>query len=238
MSLYVYGITDASHPGVPDGTTGVGDPAPEVRQAGGGRLAALVSEAPDGIRPKRRDLLAHQRVLELAGTSGPVLPLRFGGISPDEETLTGVLAEREDHYTERLRSLAGKVEFNLKASHDEDAVVRLVLESDPDLRETALAHRDTGGGTQEQRIALGERVALGVQRREAEDARVIREAMEQVCDEVSAGPEGRGWLANLSFLVPADGIEGLRKAVEQLDEQEPHLVLTLTGPLPPYSFVE
>ncbi len=63
MSTYVYGITARSHPALPEGMTGVGEPPRPVRLPHGGELAAVVSDAPEGLRPERRDLLAHQNVL-------------------------------------------------------------------------------------------------------------------------------------------------------------------------------
>jgi hypothetical protein len=82
VSTYVYGIARKSHPRLPEKMGGVGDPPRPVRIVETGKLAALVSDAPEGLRPKRRDLLAHQSVLAEAGEAGPVLPMRFGASPP------------------------------------------------------------------------------------------------------------------------------------------------------------
>ncbi|WP_405810168.1 GvpL/GvpF family gas vesicle protein [Streptomyces sp. NBC_00210] len=238
MSTYVYGIARSSHPSLPEEAKGVGDPPRPVRILKQGRLAALVSDAPEDLRPKRRDLLAHQNVLREAGEEGTVLPLRFGGISPDDETLASVLAEREDHYLERLLALDGRAEYNVKANHDEEAVLHRVLADDPRLRAMAEAGRTAGGGSHEQKIQLGERIATAVQLREAADADLVRARLEEAAEEVSAGPQSTGWLANLSFLVVRERGADFLNAVDELRKQQPHLVLTVTGPLPPYSFVE
>ena len=238
MSTYVYGIARSSHPSLPEEAKGVGDPPRPVRILKQGRLAALVSDAPEDLRPKRRDLLAHQNVLREAGEEGTVLPLRFGGISPDDETLASVLAEREDHYLERLLALDGRAEYNVKANHDEEAVLHRVLADDPRLRATAEAGRTAGGGSHEQKMQLGERIATAVQLREAADADLVRARLEEAAEEVSAGPQSTGWLTNLSFLVGRERGADFLNAVDELRKQQPHLVLTVTGPLPPYSFVE
>ncbi|MFF8938135.1 GvpL/GvpF family gas vesicle protein [Streptomyces paradoxus] len=70
---------------------------------------------------------AHQRVLDAAGEGGVLLPIRFASISSDDSAVTTALAERADHLLERLRVLEGKTECNPKASHDEEAVLRLVV---------------------------------------------------------------------------------------------------------------
>ncbi|MFM9554646.1 Gas vesicle synthesis protein GvpL/GvpF [Streptomyces sp. cf124] len=238
MSTYVYGITAGSHPGLPEGMGGVGDPARPVRILKEGELAAIVSEAPEGLRPKRKDLLAHQNVLSEVGAGGPLLPMRFGSVAPDDASVTGVLAERADHYRERLGALDGKVEYNVKASHDEEAVLHRVMGENPELRAMTEANRQAGGGTYEDRLRLGEMVVAAVQAREADDATELRQALEPAAEAVSAGPESTGWLANLSFLVDRQSAAGFLEAVDAVRKSHPHIEVRVNGPLPPYSFVE
>ncbi|MEU9211614.1 GvpL/GvpF family gas vesicle protein [Streptomyces sp. NPDC048415] len=238
MSTYVYAITAASHPSLPEGMGGVGEPALPVRVLKEGELAAIVSDAPEGLRPKRRDLLAHQNVLSEAEGGGPVLPMRFGSVAQDDAAVTGVLAERVEHYLERLEALAGKVEYNVKASHDEEAILHRVMAENPEIRAVTEANRQAGGGTYEQRLRLGELVVAAVQSREAEDAVEIQHTLQPVADAVSVGPESTGWLANVSFLVDRKSAEVFFTAVEQVRKSHPHLDVRVNGPLPPYSFVE
>lgn len=238
MSTYVYGITAASHPALPEGLAGVGDPALPVRVLKEGDLAAIVSDAPEGLRPKRRDLLAHQNVLSEAGAAGCILPMRFGSVAPDDGTVTGVLAERSEHYKERLRTLDGKVEYNVKATHDEEAVLHRVMSDNPEIRAVTEANRKAGGGSYDERLRLGEMVVAAVKAREAEDAGEVQRALEPVAEAISVGPESSGWLANVSFLVERDAAASFLEAVDQLRKAHPHLDLRVNGPLPPYSFVD
>ncbi|TXS48645.1 gas vesicle protein [Streptomyces sp. uw30] len=238
MSTYVYGITASSHPALPQDMGGVGDPARPVRVLKQGELAALVSEAPEGLRPKRRELLAHSHVLAEAGAAGCVLPMRFGSVAPDDDTVTSVLAERAEHYRERLTALDGRVEYNVKASHVEEAVLHRVLAENTELRAMTEANRQAGGGSHEERLRLGEMVVAAIQAQEAEDATDVQHTLEPAADAVSVGPDSSGWLANVSFLVERDGAENFLTAVEQLRKGHPHLEVRVNGPLPPYSFVE
>ncbi|MGW7281519.1 GvpL/GvpF family gas vesicle protein [Streptomyces sp. NPDC054844] len=238
MSTYVYGITAGSHPSLPEGLAGVGEPPREVRVIEAGGLAAVVSDAPEGLRPKRRELLAHQNVLSEAGAGGCVLPMRFGSVAPDDSAVTGVLAERAEHYRERLGALDGRVEYNVKANHVEEAVLHHVMAENPEIRALAESNRQSGGGSYESKIQLGEMVAAAVQGKEAEDAVVLERALEPVADAVSVGPESTGWLANVSFLVKQDSAEEFLAAVERARRDLPHLEVRVNGPLPPYSFVE
>ncbi|MGC9539368.1 GvpL/GvpF family gas vesicle protein [Streptomyces sp. UG1] len=238
MSTYVYGITASSHPAPPKGMGGVGDPSRPVRVLAEGELAALVSDAPEGLRPKRRELLAHAGVLAEAGEAGCVLPMRFGSVAPDDDTVTAVLAERAEHYKERLTALDGKVEYNVKASHAEEAVLHRVLAENPEIRAMTEANRQAGGGSYQQRLQLGEMVVAAVKAQEAEDATDVRHTLQPAAEAVSVGAESTGCLANVSFLVDRDGAETFLTAVEQLRQGHPHLELRVNGPLPPYSFVE
>jgi len=238
VSTYVYGIPAASHPALPDGLGGVGEPPQPVRILEEGELAAVVSDAPEGLRPKRRDLLAHQNVLSESGADGCILPMRFGSVAPDDGTVTAVLAERADHYKERLRTLDGKVEYNVKATHDEEAVLHRVMSENPEIRALTESNRQAGGGSYEQKLHLGEMVVAAVKAREAEDAVSVQQALEPHADATSVGPESTGWLANVSFLVERDSAARFLNEVEQIRKDHPHLDLRVNGPLPPYSFVD
>lgn len=237
MSTYVYGITHASHLLSKD-VHGVGDPPEPVRMLRQGELAAIVSDAPEELRPKRRDLLAHQRVLDAAGEDGVVLPIRFASISPNDETVTSVLAERADHLLERLRALDGKTEYNLKANHKEEAVLQLVVADNDEIRSLAQANREAGGGSQEDQVRLGQMIAAALQAREAADADMLHRELRPAAEAVSPGPPSTGWLANLSFLIDRASTAQFLNAVEQLRQHHPHLELRVNGPLPPYSFVD
>jgi hypothetical protein len=238
VSTYVYGITASSHPALPEDMGGVGDPPCPVRVLKEGDLTAVVSDAPEGLRPKRRDLLAHQNVLAEAGAGGVVLPMRFGSLAPDDDTVTGVLAERAEHYKERLRALDGKVEYNVKATHQEEAVLHRVMSENSEIRAMTEANRQAGGGSYDERLRLGEMVAAAVKAREEQDAAELQSALEPVASAVAAGPESTGWLLNVSFLVDRDSAESFLAEVEQTRKGHPHIELRVNGPLPPYSFVE
>lgn len=80
-----------------------------------GRVAAVVSQAPPKLRARRRDLLAHQELLLALSEHGPVLPMRFGMVAPDETVIRRQLADDEERHLAALESLAGRVEINVKA---------------------------------------------------------------------------------------------------------------------------
>ena len=81
-------------------------------------------------------------------------------------------------------------------------------------------------------------VADGVRAREAHDAERVGNALAPHAERHIPGPESTGWLVNLSFLTERGTTAGFLEAVDTLRQENPHLDLTVNGPLPPYSFVQ
>ncbi|MFL1381330.1 MULTISPECIES: GvpL/GvpF family gas vesicle protein [unclassified Nocardiopsis] len=237
--LYVYGIL--RDPSFPEefAFPGVGDPPGRVTPVRAAGLAAAVSPAPEDLRPRRRDLVAHQSVLEALAEPGPVLPLRFGVVAQGREALAEELERSRERYEALLAEVEGRAEVNVKAYHDEDRALRAVLEGDERLREANRRLREAGGGTVSERMAFGEEVAHAVAALAAADADTIVRALSEVTDRLVLGTSAAagGCLANVSLLVDRAGAERVEQAARRLDRDLAHVRLDVHGPLPPYSFV-
>jgi Gas vesicle synthesis protein GvpL/GvpF len=238
VSTYVYAMVRADHPLGDEPLLGVGEPPVPTRLLTEGGLGAVVSEAPEGLRAKRRELLAHQRVIAALGEAGPVLPMRFGSLSPHDAAVRAVLAERGDHYLGRLAELEGRVEFNVKAAHREEVLLRGVVARDHRIRELNERTRAGGHDAHKERLLLGELVAQAVRDQEDHDRETIREALRPLAHDDAPGPEIGECLCNHSFLVDRAVAHDFQGAVRRLELENEHLQLTVHGPLPPYSFVE
>lgn len=237
MGTYVYAVAAEDHPVRLEDLTGVGRPPEQVRTVHEPPLLAVVSDAPAELRAKRRDLMAHQAVLERLMEDGSVLPMRFGLVAPDEDSVKQVLGENTEAYTERLRLLAGCVEYNLKAARDEDDLLREVVTSSPEVRrlnEFTRAHPEA----QDERMRLGETVSGEVRRREDEAGRELVAALSPGAERhVVADPDKEHFL-NVSFLVRRASADAFTRAVREEGERRGDAyTLSVYGPLPPYSFV-
>jgi hypothetical protein len=237
MAVYVYAITAATHPLRLDDLNGVGDPPTQLRTVQGGILSAVVSDAPQGLRAKRRDVGAHQAVQERLMADGTVLPLRFGLLAPDDDAVRAVLEENAERYTERLAALDGCTEYHLKAAQDEDALLRQILQDSPEARRLNDDIR-AGHNNPDLPLALGELVANEVQARQEALAAAVIEALRPLArDERASQTAGNDFL-NVSFLVD-------RRREDRFTATEKNLAAELgedfdwrlRGPLPPYSFV-
>ncbi|MEU9398866.1 GvpL/GvpF family gas vesicle protein [Streptomyces sp. SID4985] len=237
MAVYIYSVTGKQHPLRLDGLRAVGESPSGLRAVSAGALCAVVSDAPDNLRPKRRDIGAHQEVQERLMADGTVLPLRFGLVAEDDDAVRAALEERADEYTERLRALEGCSEYHLKASQDEDTLLRQILQESSAARELNDAIR-AGTADVGAPVRLGEMVAREVQARQEALATGVVEALRPFARDVdSSQPTGENFLS-VSFLVPEDQEEAfLTTELSVAHQLGDDLDLRLHGPLPPYSFV-
>jgi hypothetical protein len=237
VSTYVYAFTKASHPLPVDTVAGVGEHTPlrVVRQGG---LTAVVSDAPRQLRAKRRDLEAHERVVEALLAEGTVLPMRFGTVASDDEAVEAELASSAGRYTELLAQLRGKVELNVKAVHREEAVLRGLLLDDRELRNLREALQAAGGGSHHDKVEFGEKLSAALDERRTRDAEHVVAELRPHASAVTLGPPVGGCFVNASFLVGAKQRKKFEASLKRLRQELSELVeIRLYGPLPPYSFV-
>ncbi|MEV7611978.1 GvpL/GvpF family gas vesicle protein [Streptomyces sp. NPDC089799] len=237
MAVYVYAITLREHPCRTDGITGVGAHAGPVRVVSTQELNAVVSDVDEEIRPKRRDVAAHQAVQNGLMADGTPLPLQFGYTAPDDEAVRHVLREQEPAYRAALERVQGCAEYNVKASWEQDRLLRRILDDSPrgrGLNEEILA------GSQDPRLPLelGRMIADEVDvRRSNAAAELCRALMPLGRESILHTPGGEDFL-NLSVLVPRGGEDALLKAHADLGRApDDGVTVRLVGPLPPYSFV-
>jgi len=238
-ALYIYGIVETDEPaGLAELPAVGGAPPGNVRTVSEPELPvrAVVSPAPAELRGKRRDLLAHQRVLDALAEQGAVLPMRFGVVAPDESTLLAGLRAETERYRALLHELAGQVELNLKAVPDEEHFVASAA-NDPAVRNALAAVRRNG--SHERQLQLGQAVADAVARRRQLCGTQLLTELRPLASRTSTLQAGEQYALNAAFLVPRPAVEKFTGAVDRLREQlAPAVELVLTGPLPPYSFVE
>jgi Gas vesicle synthesis protein GvpL/GvpF len=239
MPSYVYCFTHSKHPLALDALRGVGAEETALRAVRHDGLAAVVSDAPEGLRPKRRDLVAHETVLETLCAAGPVVPLRFGTVAPDDGAVTDELARGARRYADPLIRLAGHVERNVKGAHQEDALLADLLTANPQLRAGNEALRASGGGSEAERAAFGEQVYLAVEQRRIRDTAYVVSALRPFAELDRHAPAVEGCFMNVSFLIPAEAQGDFDAAVTQLRTGvQGYAELRVSGALPPYSFVD
>ncbi|MFF2729023.1 GvpL/GvpF family gas vesicle protein [Streptomyces sp. NPDC058008] len=232
--VYVYAIIPVGT-ALPPGAVGVGGPPAALRRVDEGQVTAVVSDAPSRLRARRRDLMAHQDVLLGLADRGSLLPMRFGAVAPDEESVRAQLAGSQDGHLATLSHLDGCVEINLKALPAQDSLAAVVAE-EKDVRRLREAVRRRPD--YEANVRLGEAVATALSRRAAEAGKKLLRTLTPMAREVAAGPEVHGCSLNVSFLVDRSGSDSFRATVRRFaDTHREHAEFRVAGPLPCYSFV-
>jgi hypothetical protein len=236
---YVYGVLRGD--GGPPAVEGIAGAPLELVPSGG--VAALTSVAPDEyLEAGREELLTHSRVLEAALEQGTVLPMRFGVVVPDAATVRERLLDgHREELVAQLAEMDGKVEIALKGLYDEAAILREIVASDPEVAalRTALEGKPEAA-TYQERIRLGELVAVAFAARQEQDSAAIAEELRPRAVAVAVGePFHERMAVNASFLVERAKLAEFDRAVDDIGRREASRIrFRSTGPLPPHSFVE
>lgn len=166
----------------------------------------------------------HQRVIELAMSSGTVVPFRFGAILPDQEAVCQLLRERRLSLRSLLDRLSGKEEWSVTISCPSRKVVQ-----SPRAVQMSSGRKAAGGEVQaELEIRLQECVR-----------HLSEKAEETVVNATGIYGDGDGRsLLRASFLVNRSKLHWFMQARDELEHRYRRLGLSLlySGPWPPYSF--
>jgi hypothetical protein len=237
-ALYVYGVMragslrDAQVHGVADA------PVAEVTHAD---LSALVSRVPIPVRAKRRELLSHADVLNAAVAAGTVLPLSFGTVFPDEETLVSDFLEpRADELRDLLDRLAGRVELTLKGYYRQEAVLAEIVRTNPRIARLREATRERpGAATHAARLELGTAVAAELDARSRSDAAAILDELRPLVVDMRVDERAiEGQVLSASLLVERQHVAAVDAVMDAIARrQADRIEFKYVGPLAPHSFV-
>ncbi len=234
---YIYGVVPASAQ-LPE-HEGIGGSRLELVSVDG--VAALVSDGPDEPTMGREAMTTHARVLEAAHALGTVLPMRFGVVMRDSaEVSRDLLSAHREELLAQLEEFDGKAELKLRATYEEEPLMREVVSDDQDvarLRESLRGAPEDA--TYYGRIQLGELVAAAIERRRERDAEAIMGKLTPLALAADlAPPPHERIVLNASFLVERSRLEEFDAAVDRVGEaQAGRMRFKYTGPLPPHSFV-
>jgi hypothetical protein len=241
VETYVYGVLHVDSAKVV-ATSGVGPLMGPLRRVTHGSLCALVSDVPAGeLTATREDLFRHTEILQSLMHGTTILPMRFGTIMPDDETVASrLLHAREDELEQLLQELDGRVELTLRAVYHESILGEVVAEN-PEiahLNERVRAQSPEAGYYE--RIRLGELVANSLQaKRELDAGAIIDHLQPHAVDMMTGAPQHERAVLNAAFLVDERRIERFDAAADAIARsQAERMRFRYTGPVPPFSFVE
>lgn len=220
-----------------------GDSLPEVWVVESGDLAAIAGKAPEqDAKGTRNQALAHARVLEASIVDSPVVPFRFGIMVPgDQEVASDLLDARHDELAELLKKVENWVQMTLKAYYDEEAVLREIIDREPEARKLHEAMRKgSEEATRDVRVRLGELIGKAIeQRRERDGADILERLKPFSIAAVNEPLEKEFMLLNAPFLVERGRQKEFEEAVEEVArERRERIHFRLLGPMPAYNFLE
>jgi hypothetical protein len=226
MPLHLYCILPAGH-AVPDDCAGIERRRPLAVNAGSHDIWA--TEHDRAIAPSVDVIRTHNVVVSAAMDRRVTpVPLRFGQSARDREAAVRHVSEEAKRWLGLLTRFAGRAEYGIRAVRDvppaEQDVHPARAESGTAYM-AALARRQaqaTQRRTEGERIAEGIASCTGVA---AEDTRV------------EVAPAG-DVLVSVVHLVAWADVEAYHGAIREMRETSQTTRFVLTGPWPPYSFVE
>ncbi len=222
VAVWVYAVTAGHADSRINGVTGVaGEP---VRAVAAADLSAVVGTVDESTGRPLASLLAslpaietagrahHQVIAHLAGT-GPVVPLRFATVYPDDATIGNLLAQRSVELTLMLESFRGRQEWDVK----------IYVGSGPDGSST-----DSPWGIfaaeRAERIGRALSSFAVATRRRPVSAPVTGGAPRMVVDG--------------AYLLDTERAQEFARIVNSASAEDPALRAELSGPWPPYSFAD
>jgi hypothetical protein len=237
-AYYVYGVV-AETPDM-SGLTGVQEAGVQAVRAGD--LAAVVSVI-DLDRPprSRSDLLAHSAVLDALAGSGPVIPVQFGSVLADLESVENdLLGGRAEVFRSLLAELEGRTQFVMRASYREEVILREVVADDQGIADLRMRTRNLPeAASYADRVRLGELVSQAVDEKRAADAEgLLTEVLPLTVASSPRAGGGMDHVVNIALLVDNARISALEETLEDLAAAaHERMTIRLLGPMAPYDFV-
>jgi hypothetical protein len=251
-AVYVYGVVPSGTPAAVFAHVEGMDPAHDIRLLEADGVAAVTSRVPlaefgeEVLEPNLKDpawlerrVQAHNAVLAAATVATTVVPFRFGAIYRGEDQVRAAMLAQRRELAETLSRLDGVVELGVKATLDQDALrERLARAHEPD-------DKGSAGRAYMLRKRLEQQLDEEVRTFAATCADESHRRLAAVARDARANPAQHPSVAgemilNGAYLV-ARGDEGLFGAgLEELQDRfrDEGVMYELTGPWPPYNFVE
>jgi gas vesicle protein GvpL/GvpF len=211
--IALYAITDEPGPALPD--------VASIRLVAHRGLAAVCGPAADG-EVTANVLWEHEQVVEALMESRDVLPVRYGTRLSDDAAALDALDANHDRLAQSLEFVRGAVEVSVRAL-------------------TA-----TGAPASPSAHAQGATSGTEYLRARAREAAVEEEAARAVHEPLAAVARAHlirqntlpGEVLRAAYLLNQGETAAFSRLVQKIQEESPSLVLTCTGPWPPYSFAE
>jgi hypothetical protein len=236
---YLYAVVD----GTDERTYGViGIDGGNVYTIADGVTAAVISDVQNAkIRPERRNLAAHQEVLNRLMDETTPLPMRFGVIAEGPKAVHQILSLNRKAFVEQLHRVANKVEMGLRIAWDVPNIIEYFVLAHAELRVARDrflgSHREP---TQEDKIEVGHMFERILNEDRETYADKVEAVLSACCAEIKRNkPRTEREVMNLACLVERKELSrfeaGIFEAARLFDN---NFAFDYNGPWAPHNFVD
>jgi hypothetical protein len=236
---YIYGIIEEQEPKQFE-TPGISSEKDKPYTIPWGEFSAVVSDAPIQVyENSQENLLAHNRVLEVVMKDYDIFPLRFGTVAQTEEDVLNLLKMTGEALGEAIRSVKGKVEYDVEIDVDEGKLLQETQAMSPVIQNIKrLSEGKTL--TVDEQVKIGKVVAQELVKEKLTLAAFIKNSLlfgvEKIVSLRLPRPET---LLNVAILLKKENGPSFENLISELDQKlEDKVRFRITGPLPPYHFSE
>jgi hypothetical protein len=207
----------------------------------GGVSAVASALSYQRIRPERRHLAAHQKVLKRLMEETTLLPMRFGMIADNAGEVRRLLSLNRERFLAHLDRITGKVEMGLRVRWDVPNIFAYFVNREPELRR--LRDRYFGGpgdATRDEMIEIGQFFDSLLKRERDACTRRVEEIIARCCAGIKKNPcRNEREVMNLACLVERHASDELEAAVrEAAQDFGDDFAFEYNGPWAPHNFVE
>lgn len=257
MGWYLYGVTPTAVLPLPQ--TELVAPPTAVESIPHADLQAIVSPIPfDQFSPQQIEQAelawlaakaeAHQNVLAALLPHATVLPLRFGTLCRTREDVQQLLQENRAVFQQNLADLTGQTEWGVKIFFAGESLTEYVRQHLPDVQHLEQEMATQGAGRAYfGRKKMAQVVDTAVRQTQEQIVADCHEKLTQHAHKTRLNPLPNAELTgtqatpllNGAYLIPHDAQDNFAQQVKQLQESYAPLgfEILLTGPWPPYNFV-
>ena len=192
------------------------------------------------VRPTRKNLMNHQKVIEKVMESYTILPFSFGTIVEGDSALKSLIDERSDEFNKSLQDIDGKVELSLKLMwEDMQPIFEEIMAEDVGIREKRDQLSGAGFHDQNEKITLGQMIEQALN---AKKEQLRQHVMDLLAPHVVSLKVQKditeSMFVNLAILVNKHQESEVDQVVNDLSEKwQQNITFKYVGPTAPYNFI-
>lgn len=243
--LYLYGVikSNESKSLGPLGLSTTGDPD-EIHLYSQDGIGVAYSEKEieedDELPASRKNLVNHQRVIELIMSDHSVLPFAFGTLLDDLDSLKELISERKATFESTLAKIDGKIELGLKVMWEKmDQVFDSIIDENKEINEKRQYLIKHNIQDQDEKIELGKMVEEALdEKKEMMLNHVLDKLKPQAIEHKVQKNISDAMFANLAFFIDRADEGKFDERVNELSEElGENITLKYVGPMAPVNFI-